>query len=117
MTTDAFPPTSTGVTPPRGDVGQPVPAPTFPPVVYVPCSPLQPGDDRLGVDVRRTRDGRLALLVYSALDRLVSCCGVRQPWTVMPASDLERIRQETGFELVLLDVEIPDEFRRQSGDG
>lgn len=44
---------------------------TFPPVVYVPCSPLSTGDEELSVDLRQTRDGKLALLVYSALDRLV----------------------------------------------
>jgi hypothetical protein len=85
----------------------------FPPVVYVPCSSVGTGDDSLSVDLRPTRDGRSALLVYSALDRLVNCCGDQQPWVVMPTASLERIREETLFELILLDVGIPDEFRRQ----
>lgn len=84
---------------------------TFPPVVYVPCSPLNPEDAELSVDLRRTRDGKLALLVYSALDRLVTCCGEQQPWVVLPAADLEKIREKTDFELILLDIEIPNEFR------
>jgi hypothetical protein len=88
----------------------------FPPVVYVPCSPLRPDDDQLSVDLRRTRDGRLALLVYSALDRLVSCCGSQQAWTVMPATDLEKVRLDTGLELILLDLEIPEEFQRRHGE-
>ncbi|MGC4748388.1 SAV_915 family protein [Micromonospora sp. DT201] len=82
----------------------------------MPCSLLKPGDDRLSVDLRRTRDGRMALLVYSALDRLVKCCGDQQPWTVMPATDLEAIRLDTQYEIVFLDLEIPDEFRRRSGE-
>jgi hypothetical protein len=86
----------------------------FPPVVYVPCSPLDPSDDSLIVDLRPTRDGRLALLVYSALDRLVQCCGEKQPWVVMPTVNLEKVRRETNFELILLDVVIPDEFRRRA---
>ncbi len=86
----------------------------FPPVVYVPCSPLAPNDDSLVVDLRSTRDGRLALLVYSALDRLANCCGDMQPWVVMPTANLEKVRVETNFELILLDVVIPDEFRRRA---
>jgi hypothetical protein len=71
-------------------------------------------DEVLRVDLRPTRDGRLALLVYSALDRLVDCCGEGQPWVVMPTTNLEKVRVETGFELILLDVVIPDEFRRHA---
>jgi hypothetical protein len=88
----------------------------FPPIVYVPCAPVQPGSGEIDVDLRMTRDGRLALLVYSALDRLVTHCGPAQPWTLMQASDLERVRLETGFELVLLDLDIPAELRRTEGE-
>lgn len=87
---------------------------SFPPVVYVPCSPLDPGDEELSVDLRQTRDGQLALLVYSALDRLVTCCGEQQPWVALPAANLEQIREKTNFELILLDLEIPEELRRRS---
>lgn len=89
---------------------------TFPPVVYVPCSPLSPGDEELSVDLRQTRDGKFALLVYSALDRLVTCCGEQQPWVVLPTADLEKIRVETNFELILLDIEIPEELRHPYGE-
>lgn len=90
------------------------PAHTFPPVVYVPCAPAQTGDE-LTIDLRVTRDGRLALLVYSAMDRLVQHCGSAQPWTVMLAKDLEQARLATGFELILLDLDIPEELRRTGG--
>jgi hypothetical protein len=88
----------------------------FPPLVYVPCAPEQPGDTELSVDLRKTRDGRMALLVYSALDRLVDKAGPRQPWTVMLTRDLEDVRLRTGFDLVFLDMDIPEEFRR-TGEG
>ncbi len=88
----------------------------FPPVVYVPCAPVRPESGEIDVDLRMTRDGRLALLVYSALDRLVTHCGPAQPWTLMRASDLEQVRLETGFELVLLDLDIPAELRRTEGE-
>ncbi|WP_250002099.1 SAV_915 family protein [Actinoplanes sp. M2I2] len=83
----------------------------FPPVVYVPCAPIRDADSELVVDLRRTRDGRMALLVYSALDRLVGCCGPAQPWTLVASTSLEELRLATGFELVLMDLDIPDEYR------
>ena len=89
---------------------------TFPPLVYVPCAPEQPGDTELRVDLRETRDGRMALLVYSALDRLVDKAGPSQPWTVMLTRDLEDVRLRTGFDLVFLDMDVPTEFRR-AGEG
>jgi hypothetical protein len=72
-------------------------------------------DAELRVDLRRTRDGRVALLVYSALDRLVSCFGAEKPWTVLRTPDLEKVRLETGFDLVLFDVDVPPEFRHTAG--
>ncbi|MGH3880609.1 MAG: SAV_915 family protein [Actinophytocola sp.] len=85
---------------------------SLPPVVYVPCSDdIQAGE--LTVDLRPTRDGRVALLVYSALDRLVSCCGPNQPWVVMPTVDLDKIAERVRFDMILLDLEIPEEHRRK----
>jgi hypothetical protein len=83
----------------------------FPPVVHVPCAPTQ-SDDELTIDLRATKDGRLVLLVYSAMDRLIEHCGPAQPWTVMLTKDLEHARLATGFELILLDLDIPEELRR-----
>jgi hypothetical protein len=91
------------------------PAHAFPPIVYVPCVPAQSGDEQsdgeLTIELRQTRDGRLALLVYSAMDRLVAHCGPAQPWTVLATSDLEKVRLASGFDLVLLDLDIPEELR------
>lgn len=91
------------------------PAHAFPPVVYVPCAPTQTDED-LTIDLRATQDGRLALLVYSAMDRLIVHCGPAQPWTIMATIDLEQVRLATGFELILLDLDIPDELRRTGGE-
>jgi hypothetical protein len=87
------------------------PAHVFPPIVYVPCAPQQTAEE-LTIDLRMTKDGRAALLVYSAMDRLVAHCGTAQPWTVMATRDLEQARLATGFELILLDLDIPEELRR-----
>jgi hypothetical protein len=91
------------------------PAEVFPPIIYVPTGPAQ-APEELTVDLRATRDGRLALLVYSAMDRLITHCGPEQPWTVMAAEDLDRVQEATGFELVFLDLDIPEEQRRKAGD-
>lgn len=89
----------------------------FPPVVYLPCGPVPVGAGEVAVDVWPTRDGRRALLVYSALDRLVDACGPEQPWAVLPATALEQLRVSIGFEFVFLDLEIPEEHRRSGSAG
>jgi hypothetical protein len=87
----------------------------FPPIVYVPCDRVSPGDEELSVDLRPSNDGQVALLVYSALDRLVSCCGPHQPWVVMPTARLDKLGEHTHFDMILLDIAIPDELRRGAG--
>ncbi len=47
----------------------------FPPVVYVPCTRHTAVPEELEVRYQTTKDGRRAVLVYSALDRLHRCCG------------------------------------------
>ncbi len=92
------------------------PPTTFPPVVYVPCDQPSAEDGELTVDLRRTADGRTAILVYSALDRLVRCCGNQQPWIVMPTAHLDIVDEHAPYDIILLDVEIPSELRRGAGE-
>lgn len=82
-----------------------------PPVLYVPMAahPTEGGDDRY--IVRTMRDGRDALLVYTALDRLLDLCGDQQPWKVMPTAELEPIMQRQPFDVVLFDVAVPEHAR------
>ena len=83
-------------------------------MVYVPCEQAPANEEQeLVIDLRQTADGRMALLVYSALDRLVNCCGSRQPWVVMPTARLDTFSDR--FDLILLDVDIPHEHRRGGG--
>ncbi|MGH3902963.1 MAG: SAV_915 family protein [Pseudonocardiaceae bacterium] len=67
------------------------------------------------VEVRETADGRTALLVYSALDRLIDCCGAEQPWAVLATTDLDILGDGTRFDLIFLDMPIPAEYRRTAG--
>ncbi|WP_219632943.1 SAV_915 family protein [Haloechinothrix aidingensis] len=69
------------------------------------------------VQLRQTSDGRMALPVYSALDRLYERCGRQQPWLVMPTARLDTLYEAVRFDVVLLDANIPEEYRHQEDDG
>ncbi|MEK8070783.1 SAV_915 family protein [Rhodococcoides navarretei] len=84
----------------------------IPPVVYVPCTAHVSIVEQAVVDLRTTRDGRSALLAYSALDRLHTCCGDDQPWMVLPTTALSKIYESHPFDLLLMDVMIPQHERR-----
>ena len=97
-----------------------------PPVVYVPCAAVPEAgvadrgvvspDAEVTVEFRRTADGRTALLAYTALDRLVDCCGPYQPWILMPTAKLDEIDRYLRYDLILLDLDVPAEFRRRGGE-
>ena len=97
-----------------------------PPAVYLPCAAMPAAgvagwgladpDAEVTVEFRRTNDGRTALLAYTALDRLVDCCGPYQPWILMPTAKLDEIDRYQRYDLILLDMDVPVEFRRQAGE-
>lgn len=84
----------------------------YPPIVYIPAARHVADPKDLEVLYRETKDGRMALLVYSALDRLMRCCGEDQPWFTLPTADLQQLWDVRPFDLVLLDLPIPDEERQ-----
>lgn len=90
---------------------------TFRRWVYLPCEEHVQEVEEAVVQMRETREGRMALLVYSdsALDRLQSCCGEQQPWLVMPTTELGKLQEARHFDLVVLDVTIPEEHRHGGG--
>ncbi|PRX44546.1 hypothetical protein B0I33_11155 [Prauserella shujinwangii] len=92
--------------------GKPLPR-EFPPVVYLPCVETVTDPEQARIAMRTTRDGRVALLAYSALDRLHDCCGRNQPWIVLPTAALDALQQAQPFQLVLLDVVIPEDKRQE----
>lgn len=85
--------------------------PIVPPMVYVPCAASAVEGADVGVLVRRARDGCSVLLVYTALDRLVACCGGEQPWVLVPTASLEVAVDGGPPGMILLDVEIPTHAR------
>ena len=95
------------------DVGQTadIERPVVPPMLYVPCEVPQQGADDVSLDFRRMRDGRLALFAYTALDRLVRCCGAQQPWVLMPTAKLDTVAEYQPYDVILLDIDIPENNR------
>lgn len=91
--------------------------PLVPPVLYVPVADYQPGRADLTVDFRQLPDGRVALVAYTALDRLVAGCGPEQPWVLLPTPKLDEIGRYMPYDVILLDVRIDEQGRRKGGAG
>lgn len=83
----------------------------FPPVVYLPCAEHVAEPQLATIQMRQTKDGRVALLAYSALDRLHTCCGAGQPWLLTATTSLEGLHAQQPFDLLLLDMVVPEEHR------
>lgn len=56
-------------------------------------------------------DGRVALLGYTALDRFIDAWGEHQPWLLFDSHRLDEIHALKPFDLKLLDVSVPEEYR------
>ena len=96
-----------------GDTGLGAPAPDGmppPPVLYVPVRADRDGD-LADVAMIKLADGRIALLAYTALDRLLTCCGMEQPWVLMWTTELAGVHEVKPFDVKLLDVVIPEDLR------
>ena len=80
----------------------------MPPVVYVPCTP---GDDGINhLAYRNLDDGRVALLVYTALDRLIDLAGDVH-WALLDWDALQQAQNLQHYDLILQDVWIPEDRR------
>jgi len=78
--------------------------PEFPPVVYVPTTgETDPSVRR--VVMHRVEDGRTALYTYSAIDRLHSFYLTDHPWVLCDVAALQRIHDETPYDLLFVDVD------------
>lgn len=93
---------------------EPVTNPALPPVLYVPTTRPTAGGEDTHIELRKTGDGRTALLAYSALDRLVACCGESQPWVLVGTEYLPRIHERLPYDVIFLDTEIPEDLRHSA---
>ncbi len=83
----------------------------LPPVVYLPCTRTVSTVEEIDVEYRHTQDGRVALLAYTALDRLKDCCGQEQPWFVAPSTLLAQLHQGRPYDLLFMDMFVPEDRR------
>jgi hypothetical protein len=81
-----------------------------PPVLYVPVR--RNAQDSVEVVRLPMGEGRAALLVYTALDRLALGCGEGQEWTMIFTSTLSTVKKETPFDALAFDVVFPDGLAR-----
>jgi len=75
----------------------------FPPVVYAPVVelPEEPGVQHL--KMHTMADGRTAVFVYSAIDRLVDLYGDGVPWVLVDVATLQRAYDQAPYDLLFLD--------------
>lgn len=73
----------------------------FPPVVYAPTTTVADGSP--GLEMLRLADGRTALFVYSAVDRLRAWWREDSPWVLMGVVDLQRAHDAVPFDVLFLD--------------
>ena len=85
-------------------------------VAYVPSQRLRPGDTEATLELRNTEDGRVAMLAYSTLERLVEGCGESQPWVAVPMDRVQNLQELSGADVTLWDVPVPDEVRHTPGE-
>ncbi len=75
--------------------------PPFPPVVYAPTREHADATQRLAL--HRAHDGRVALFVYSALDRLTDFYDAGCPWVLLSVADLQAAHEQAPYDLLYLD--------------
>jgi hypothetical protein len=80
-----------------------------PPMLYLPVREHPDGGQY--ATVRELADGRSALLVYTALDRLADKCGAKQPWMLIATSNLGTVKEVQPFDVVLFDFDVPAALR------
>jgi hypothetical protein len=85
--------------------------PDLPPVLYLPCVAHVSDPVEARVQMRETKDGRVAVLAYTALDRLLHCCGAGQPWVLAPLAALAELQRQYPFQVLMLDVPVPEHRR------
>lgn len=86
--------------------------PNLPPIVYVPSASIGVPSGNEQVEYRVTKDGRKALLIYSAMDRLIAAMGPFQPWFACSLTDLDALWKQDKFDVVYLDIAVPQEHQR-----
>ena len=81
--------------------------------MFVPSRPVLGPSEHVHPELRRTEDGRLALLAYTSLAALVAGCGRHQSWVLVPADWFERMRIECRFDTIAINATLPAQWRHE----
>lgn len=103
--------------PPSSGPGRPAESgrPPIPPALYLPST----GASNTGgakIELRQMRDGRVALLAYTALDRLARCLGPNQPWVLYLTENLDQLEAVQSYDVIYLDTPVPRNLWHQTKD-
>lgn len=74
------------------------------------------GDSELLFELRETRSGQIALMVYSSKEALVQACGTGQSWTKLRSADIPWLAKTVGFKAIVFDLALPAELRHPELD-
>ena len=103
--------------PPGSDSGRPAESghPPIPPALYLPSTGAS-NTRGAEIELRQMRDGRVALLAYTALDRLARCLGPNQPWVLYPTENLDQLEAVQSYDVIYLDTPVPRNLWHQTKD-
>ncbi len=91
----------------------PVTNPGLPNSLFLPTAKKPKDFTSAEIELRPTKDGRMALIAFSSVQRLVECCGPHQPWALVRAEHLGRVYQAQPYDLIVLDSDLPEELRHR----
>lgn len=83
-------------------------------VLYTPST--APDSREIRLALKPLEDGRLALLVFTSLDLLVSGCGNEQPWVAISETQLEELFHTSGADVVVVDAGLTPQQRWGEGN-
>jgi hypothetical protein len=69
------------------------------------------GRSEMLFELRETKAGQLAIMLYSSLPALVRACGTGQAWTKIHNVDLPWLARTVGFDVLVFDLALPAELR------
>lgn len=103
--------------PPSSGPGRPAESgrPPIPPALYLPSTGAS-NTRGAEIELRQMRDGRVALLAYTALDRLARCLGPNQPWVLYPTENLDQLEAVQSYDVIYLDTPVPRNLWHQTKD-
>lgn len=89
--------------------------PPIPPALYLPSTGAS-NTRGAEIELRQMRDGRVALLAYTALDRLARCLGPNQPWVLYLTENLDQLEAVQSYDVIYLDTPVPRNLWHQTKD-